>query len=212
MDLGEVGGEEGDQAVGVGVPDNEQLGSVGMLRPHHRQGLVAPHEKGVLVLFLQLRPVVEAPRLGLRSKPGGHLHPVLRHVLVDDVRRHPPHAGGGKGGAVEVGGDRGLFIGAQGYRVQSHGLRQGGVAVIGPQAGPVVVQPVVDVLPGMGQQSPLDIHPSGPGGGRRLPEDGALVGVGSPLRQPVRPHRDLTGDQGKVHRNVNMFHQFVHII
>ena len=74
MDFGEVGGEEGDQAVGVGVPQDQELGAVHVGVFDDPQGLVAAHKEGVLILDIQLVPVIEAARLGCAGEPGLHLH------------------------------------------------------------------------------------------------------------------------------------------
>ena len=66
VDLREALRQEGRQAVGVGIPDQEQLPlRPGFFGPHHAEGLVAAEEVGVLVLSRKVGRVVELPVSGL---------------------------------------------------------------------------------------------------------------------------------------------------
>ena len=54
VNFGKALREEGGQAVGLGVPDQEHLGGVLLLGLDDAQGLVAAQEEGVFVLLLQV--------------------------------------------------------------------------------------------------------------------------------------------------------------
>ena len=212
MDLRKIRCEEGGQTVTVGVPDHQQLRRVRMGGLQYRQGLVAPQEKGVFVLLLQLGPVIKHALLGLCPGPSRGCDSLLRHIDVDGIGLHPAHTGGRKGRAVEIRGHRRPLIAVQRRRRQPHGVHQSSVAVVGPQTGPVVVQTIVDLLSGVGPEHGGDIHPIGLRGRLRLAEDRVFIGVGRARREPVRPQGYLPRDQGKVHRDLHIFHQLVHII
>ena len=211
MDLGKILGEEGGQGVGVGVPDQQQLGGVGVLRLNDAQGLVAAQEGGVLVLLAEVAVHIEAALGGGAVKIGGHLDPVAGDVPVDGVGGHPPHAGGGEGGAVKLVGHRHLGALVQGNGLHAHGLHQGLIAVVGPQAGPVVVGAVVDVLVLVGLQGAVQVHGVGLHGVVQGVDDGLLVGGGSALGQAVGPDGGGGGDETEVDGHIHVVHQLVHV-
>ena len=208
MDLGVGLAQEGGQAVAVAVPDHQKLlvrGGVGVA--DDIEGVVAPQEGGVLVLLPQEAVYVEAAYLPGVAVLHGDALP--GDIAVHSVRPKPVDAGGGVEGAVEV--LRHCHLLPQGEGLQAHGLRQGGIAVVGPQAGPVVVRAVEDILPGVGLEGPGDIHPQGPGV-LGLLQVGQLVKSRRALGQLVPPDLLGGGDQPQVYRQVRLLHQAAKVV
>ena len=80
VDLREVGGEEGHQGVGVGVPYQQDLPPLGLGILDDAQGLVPAQEQGIFILALQPLHVVELPCLLFAGPPGRNFEILSRHI------------------------------------------------------------------------------------------------------------------------------------
>ena len=95
--------------------------------------------------------------------------------------------------------------------VYAHRLAQRGEAVIGAQAGPVVVGAVVDVLVRVLAQGSKHVHVVGVGQAVAVLYQLRLAVVRREIRQAVRPDLALFRYKGKVNVRVRVLNQLVHV-
>ena len=114
-------------------------------------------------------------------------------------------AGGGVEGAPEAFG-HGLRR-PQGRGDLSHGLHDGGIAPVGPQARPVVVRAVEEGVPGVVRQRAAHVHPVEARQGPRPFQIGPLVKALRPAGQLASPDLRRRGDEGRIDRQVRHLRQ-----
>ena len=135
---------------------------------------------------------------------GGDGNPLVTYVAINGIWAEPMDAGGGVECTIEVLRHGDLLPQGQGRLPDS--LHKGGVAIVGAQAGPVVVGAVEDLLSSVVGESSGHIHPVGPQG-LGLLQIGRLVEAGGPGGEPVLPDLRRRGDQAQVNGDIGFLHQ-----
>ena len=152
VDLGVVLHGELGKGVAVGVLDEQELAALAAALDH-RLGLVGVQEHGVLVTAVQVLPLVEAVRFILA-------------VVIGDMVAGVAIPGGDLLGRDSGQGD---FIPGSAMEIIAEDFLRPlpcrrldalprTIGIVGPQAGPMVVGAVVDVLAAMGGENGKHVH------------------------------------------------------
>ena len=209
MDLGIVVEKEGKLAVGVGIPDHQQLSALGP-GAYREAGGIPPQEHAVFVLRFQLVHVVDGAFGPFRRVVAGQPGLPSGDENLDAVRLYPAYAGGGIDRAVKVCADclRPVAVHAAGRQPQR--LGSGGIAVVCAQGGPVMVRAVVDRFLRVVPQRRKHIHRPRGHAVIDAPDEGFLVGGVGVGGQAVGPDLRSRGDERQEDGQACVLRQGIH--